>query len=113
MLQTRSLQMLAGSLLLLTGVSHMAQLLLYGHSRIVLMAAFFGLIYAVLGTFVLRGSRAAPWIAAAACSFGLFMGTTRLLTGPFNPQIALHQLLHLLIIPSCITIAIRQLRRSP
>lgn len=102
---------LAGFLLVVSGLSHISQLLLYEQSNIVLIASAFGVLYLILGLLSLMRIYWLPLIVVPICLFGLTMGTRRLLEGPFNVQFAAHQLIHLIVISLFFLVVIRRIRQ--
>ncbi|MCB1680186.1 MAG: hypothetical protein KDI16_16015 [Halioglobus sp.] len=94
----------AGILLLLSGLSHMAQLLLYEPAPVVKVAASFGVAYTVLGVLALQRLRFLPWLVIPVCTVGFVGGTTRMLSEPLNLQFAAHQLIHIVVIACFIAV---------
>ncbi|MGI5171009.1 hypothetical protein ACQEU3_42325 [Spirillospora sp. CA-253888] len=93
----------AGWLLLLSAVTHVLQVPVYGTEGNVLGAAGFGVVYAVIGAGLLRGR---PWAVPAAVVLPLIGGTLGVLRFLFfhsNPFSVWHVALDLVIVPLAIT----------
>ena len=65
---------MAGVLLLITGVTHLSQLFFTKAGNVTLVASLGGILFLLLGFFILRGSRLAIWLAVANCSLGFLAG---------------------------------------
>lgn len=98
----------AGILLLVSGFSHMSQILIYEPSAVVKVASAFGVLYAVLGAASFFSVRWLPWLIVPVCLVGLAAGTSRLLSGTFNLQLVVHQLIHLIVISLFLVVIIRR-----
>jgi hypothetical protein len=57
------LRRLAAALLILSSLTHVAQLAVYGRNTHVIAAAAFGIVYGVVGLLLVRRSRAGLWLA--------------------------------------------------
>ena len=99
----------AVGLLLLTGLTHMSQLLVYQWADDVIAAAIFGAIYFAIGlALLLRPGRATLWLAVAVPIVGAALGISRALGYP-NAFSLPHVAIDLIEAP----IAIGVLRRWP
>lgn len=103
---------LAGVLLIVTGLSHVSQLLLYETTTIVKIAASFGVVYVFLGVLALRNTKWLPGVVIVICTIGLAAGTRRLIEGPFNLQFAAHQLIHLVVITTFLTVILQRRKKT-
>ncbi|MFF2086139.1 hypothetical protein ACFVVM_20370 [Nocardia sp. NPDC058176] len=101
-------QRLAGSLLVLTGVTHVVQLAVYGTAGHVLGAVGYGVIYFVLGIAVLWSWKWSLPLAVILPTIGGILGTIRFVTHP-NPFSVWHVFLDLIIVPAAV-IALRRQR---
>ncbi len=97
----RSVQ-LAGGLLMLSGVTHISQLLVYSDRRILIGVTTFGVIYLVLGWLLARGSRSALWAAAILPTFGGAAGIARFLFVQRNPFSVWHVAIDFVVVPVCV-----------
>uniref|UniRef100_A0AAU1M3R7 Integral membrane protein n=1 Tax=Streptomyces sp. NBC_00148 TaxID=2903626 RepID=A0AAU1M3R7_9ACTN len=102
-------RVLAG-LLLLSGVTHLAQLAVYQHEANVLGAAAFGAVYVVIGVAVLGRRPAALHLAAVLPTIGGLLGIYRFFFLHTNPFSVWHVALDLIIVPLAVTLLAR--RRS-
>ena len=96
------LRLTVGSLLLITGISHVSQLFVYGPTPMVRVASVSGVIYLLLGLLIFRYLRPALWGAAVLCSLGFLMGSYRLLFVEPTFFGVFHQLIHLVIVPTSV-----------
>ncbi len=108
MIKEPKLYKFTGCLLLLTGFSHMSQIVLYEPTSMVKLAATFGVVYTLMGIFALQRVNWLPWLAVMVCSFGFIAGTKRLIEGPFNSQFAIHQVIHIVTISAFIILIIQR-----
>lgn len=102
---------LAGALLIVNGLSHVSQLLLYETTTIVKIAASFGGLYFLLGVLALKNTKWLPGLVVVVCTIGLAAGTRRLIEGPFNLQFAAHQLIHLVVITTFLTVILQRRKK--
>lgn len=91
----------AAALLLLSGLTHIVQLAVYGTAGHVVGAAIFGGIYWVLGLFLLSRRRAALWLAAILPTIGGLLGILRFIAHP-NPFSVFHVGIDAVVVPICI-----------
>lgn len=87
--------------MLLSGITHVSQLFVYGTFDHVIGAAIFGLIYFVIGIALLGRSRKALWMGAILPTIGGILGLVRLMTHP-NPFSIFHIAIDLIVVPICI-----------
>jgi len=100
---------LSAVLMIISGVTHILQLIFYQEIRTIIGATLFGVIYFVIGIFLWRGSTKALWAGAILPALGGILGTYRLLVVHPNPFSAFHVAIDMIVVPICI-IALR--RRS-
>lgn len=94
----------AVGLLMLTGVTHLSQLLVYRWDDDVLAAATFGAIYLTVGAALMRRpGRVTLWLAIALPIIGGALGISRSLNYP-NAFSIPHVLIDLIIAPLCIAL---------
>jgi len=103
----KRIRVLAASLMLVSGVTHVSQLAIYGAQGSVIGAAAFGVIYFIIGLFLLGKGRAVLWAGAVLPSIGLFAGTYRFFFLHQNPFTIFHFLIDLVVIPCCTVLIIR------
>lgn len=109
--QSRSRPWTVGAgLLVLSGVTHVAQLAFY--QGVGYGAAAFGVVYFILGIALLRrsGSRALAWLAVVLPTIGGVIGLVRLFELQPNPFSAFHVALDLVIVP-CFVMWLHATRR--
>ena len=95
---------LAARLLLLSGVTHIAQLWFYPTA---IIAAMFGGLYLLIGVRLLQPGRAALWFAATGPSIGGALGVYRFLYLEPNPFSVFHVCIDLVVVPACIWLLLR------
>lgn len=99
---------LAALLLLISSMTHVIQLQVYGVSAPVIGACLFGLAYFVTGWRLLKPGRTALWWGAILPSVGGGLGILRFVALQANPFTVFHVLVDLVVVPICI----RQLQLS-
>ena len=99
MLRSRKL---AASLMLLSGLTHVSQLAVYGTESHVIGAAVFGIIYFAIGCLLLGHSRLALWLGVVLPSIGTTAGIYRLAVIQVNPFTFFHLVINLFVIPICL-----------
>ena len=98
----KQLLKLAGILMLISSVTHMAQLLVYPLEHHVIAAAGFGIIYFFIGLFLLRRRRLAIWLGAILPTVGGLLGIYRFFFFHVNPFTIFHVAIDLIVVPICI-----------
>ncbi len=93
---------IAAGLMLLSGVTHVSQLLVYGSEVSVVGASVFGLIYFVIGLFLLGKSKGALWAGAIIPSVGGILGVYRFFYLQTNPFSVFHVAIDLIVVPLCV-----------
>lgn len=93
---------LAGMLMLVSSVTHVAQLQVYPLEHHVIGAAAFGIIYFLIGLFLLRRNLLALWFGAIIPTIGGILGVYRFLFLHPNPFTIFHVLIDLIVVPICI-----------
>jgi hypothetical protein len=93
---------LAALLMLVSGATHIAQLGVYGPSRPVLGAAFFGLLYLGVGLALLARGRLGLWLGAILPAIGGLLGVHRFLAIQRNPFSLFHVALDAVVVPICL-----------
>ena len=93
---------LAGILLLVSSVTHVAQLQVYPLEHHVIGAAGFGVVYFFIGLFLLRRKRLALWLGAIFPSIGGVLGMYRFVFIHINPFTIFHVAIDLIVVPICI-----------
>ena len=103
---------LAAGLMLLSGVTHLSQLLVYSvKAADVIGAALFGVLYLLLGTYLLTPKRAALWLAVVWPAIGGSLAVLRILTVRPNPFSLLHIAIDVVVIALCVRLLAQ--RRPP
>ena len=105
---------LAAGLMLLSGVTHVAQLAVYPGHADVIGAAMFGVLYLLLGAYLLQPKRAALWLATIFPMIGGSLGVLRFLTVRANPFSVFHVIIDIVVISICVRLLLkRQASVSP
>lgn len=97
-----NLRKLAGMLMLISGVTHLMQLLVYSLEAHVVGAAAFGIVYFIIGFLLLRSSRLALWLGAILPTIGGILGVYRFLFLHPNSFTIFHVAIDLIVVPICI-----------
>jgi len=98
----------AGILLILSGCTHLTQLVVYQHHGHVIAASLFGLAYCAIGILLVIEKQWVLWIAALLPLIGGILGTIRFIYMHPNPFSFFHVLLDLIIVPCCMYVLIRR-----
>jgi len=98
---------LAAYLMLLSGVTHISQLFVYGFYDHVVGAAVFGAVYFLIGLALLGRTKIALWLGAVLPSIGGILGVYRFLLLHVNPFSVFHVLIDLIVVPICAYVLIK------
>ena len=98
----------AAVLMLISGVTHVAQLAFYGAETSAIGASLFGVVYFVLGLLLLGKGRAVLWFAAILPTIGGILGVYRFLHLHRNPFSVFHVVVDLIVVPCCIYLLTRK-----
>ena len=110
---TAKLNSVAGSLLVLSGITHMTQLLVYDHAGHVVGASLFGLIYLIIGAgILLKKNRIFYGLGIVLPSIGGGLGVHRFVNLHPNPFSVFHVAIDLIVVPICIYLMISHSRSS-
>ena len=93
---------LAGMLMIISGVTHLIQLLVYPLEGHVVGAAAFGVVYFIIGLMLLRFSRIALWLGAILPAIGGVLGVYRFIFLQPNSFSVFHVAINLIVVPICI-----------
>jgi hypothetical protein len=93
---------LAAVLMLLSGLTHVSQLAVYGRDGHVVGAAIFGVIYSAIGVLLLGRSRVALWLGAILPAIGAVGGIYRFAAIHANPFSIFHVGIDLIVVPICV-----------
>lgn len=104
------LRRVAAGLLLVSGVTHVVQLPIYGAGHSVIGATIFGGIYFAIGLALLSKSRMALVLGAIFPSIGGVLGVYRFLHLHPNPFSVFHVVIDLVVVPACIFLLLRGYR---
>ncbi|MBN7822454.1 hypothetical protein [Bowmanella yangjiangensis] len=102
----KALRRLAAVLMLLSGITHVSQLLVYGFAPNVLGAATFGGIYLLIGVLLLRQGLLGLWLGASLPAIGGILGAVRYLMVHANPFSLFHIGIDLIVVPICLGLLI-------
>jgi hypothetical protein len=102
MSQSERLCVSAGVLLLISAVTHVAQIFVYGTGAHVLGAAGFGVIYFFIGLFLVMRKRWALWLGVILPPIGGVLGILRFIFRQSTPFIIFHVLVDVVVIIICI-----------
>lgn len=103
----------AAGLMMLSGVTHVAQLAVYKAEAHVVTAAVFGLLYFSIGLYLLRPKRAALWCAVLFPLIGGSLGIYRFLVLQPNPFTVLHVIIDIAVISTCVWLLLRRKASAP
>jgi hypothetical protein len=92
---------LAGALLILSSLTHVAQLAVYARDPHVIGAAAFGAAYGAVGLLLVRGSRAGLWLALTLPSVGGVLGVWRFMVVYRNPFSVVHVAIDGVVVVIC------------
>ncbi len=99
----RLLRPLVGVLLLISGVTHVAQLWVYPNDSTAKLAAAFGVVYFIIGLLVLLSrSGIAIWASLVFPIIGAILGVIRFLSFHANPFTEFHLFVDALVIVICV-----------
>lgn len=100
---------LAAVLMLVSGVTHVAQLWFYPENHSAWGASVFGAVYFGLGLFLsLSKGRAALWLTAVLPSLGGALGVWRFIQLHRNPFSVFHVAIDLIVVPCCVYLLTRR-----
>ena len=102
---------LAGMLMIISGVTHLLQLLVYPLEGHVIGAATFGIVYFIIGLMLLRFKTIALWLGAILPTIGGILGIYRFIFLHSNPFSVFHVIIDLIVVPICIYLLINQSRK--
>ena len=102
------LRRFAAGLMLLSGVTHVAQLAVYGAELSVVGASIFGGVYFLIGLLLLGRSRAALFLGAILPALGGMLGVYRFLYLHPNPFSIFHVAIDLVVVPVCAVLLARK-----
>jgi len=97
---------IAASLMLISGVTHVVQIPIYGAHGSVIGAAAFGVVYFIIGLFLFGRFRAALWAGAVLPAIGGVLGVYRFIFLHPNPFSVFHVLIDLVVVPCCIILLV-------
>ena len=88
---------------MISGVTHVIQLQVYGAHFHVIGAVLFGVAYFMIGLRLLKPGRAALWWGAILPSIGGGLGIIRFLAFHGNPFTVFHVIVDIIVVPICVT----------
>jgi hypothetical protein len=100
-------RLVAGILLLVSAVTHVLQLLIYGTAGHVIGAAGFGVLYLLIGLFLIFNKKWALWLGATLPAIGGVLGILRFIFRQSTPFIIFHVLVDLVVVPLSIYLLIQ------
>lgn len=98
---TKRSQRLVAALLIVSSLTHVAQLAVYSHETHVIAAAAFGVVYGAVGLLLVRGSRVGLWLAITLPSVGGLLGIWRFMFVHRNPFSVFHVAIDVLVVSIC------------
>lgn len=102
----------AAALMLLSGVTHVSQLVVYPAKPNVIGAALFGVIYFAIGILLWRNNRLGLWLGAILPTIGGVLGAIRFASLHRNPFSIFHIIIDLIVVPICIWLLLKPTRDS-
>ncbi len=106
---------LAGVLMLLSGVTHLSELLVFDWGPVLAVVVAFGLAFFAIGWFLLRPGERVLWWGALLPAFAAFLGVANSIRNGFlHPYTAWHLAVDLTVFPICLHLLLqaRALRRA-
>jgi len=103
----------AAALMLVSGVTHVTQLLVYPGQADVVGAAMFGALYFLLGLYLMQPKRAPLWCATILPLIGGSLGLYRYLVVRPNPFSLWHVGIDAAVIGICVSLLLRRQQRPP
>lgn len=107
----KAIRNLSAILMLLSGITHLSQLAVYGFALNVIGAATFGLIYLVVGIYLLKPGTLGLWLGSYLPLAGGILGACRYLLVHNNPFTLFHIGIDLIVVPSCLYLLVFEYRR--
>jgi hypothetical protein len=98
---------IAAALMLLSGVTHVAQLAVYPAHAHVVTAALFGVLYFAIGLYLAGPARAALWCGALFPLIGGSLGIYRFIVLQPNPFTVLHVIIDVAVIAICVRLLVK------
>jgi hypothetical protein len=95
---TKRSQRLAAALLIVSSLTHVAQLAVYSRETHIIAAAAFGVVYFAVGMLLVRGARVGLWLAITLPSVGGVLGVWRFMFVHRNPFSVFHVAIDVLVI---------------
>ena len=95
------LLLLSGTLLLISGITHVVQLFVYERKYYTILPAIAGVIYFIIGIFLFYGSTAILWIGAIVPFLGGIGGAYRYFKIQKSNFIIFHILVDVVVVSSC------------
>lgn len=89
-------------LMLVSGVTHNVQLLVYGTESVVIVSAIFGASYFLIGLLLLGKTRLALGLGTILPAVGGVLGVYRFVHLQRNPFSVFHVLIDLAVVPCCL-----------
>lgn len=99
---------LAAFLMMLSGVTHVAQLAVYRAEAHVVTAAVFGLLYFSIGLYLLQPRRAALWCSALFPLIGGSLGIYRFIVLQPNPFTVFHVIIDVVVIALSVRLLVQK-----
>lgn len=106
----KGMRTLSALLMLLSGVTHLSQLVVYGFALNVIGAATFGVIYLAVGVALLRPGMLGLWLGSYLPLAGGILGACRYMLHN-NPFSLFHIGLDLIVVPCCLYLLVLEYRR--
>ncbi len=107
MTDKKRLRMLSGALLVISAVTHVLQLFVYGAEGHVIGAAAFGILYLFIGLLIILDKRWALWLGATVPAIGGVLGILRFIFRQATPFIIFHVLIDLVVVPVCVRLLVK------
>jgi hypothetical protein len=96
------LRKVAAVLMMVSGVTHVVQVFVYGTEFSVVFAAVYGAMYFFIGVGLWGHSHTVLWLGAILPAIGGLLGIYRFFFLHNNPFSVFHVLIDLIVVPSCI-----------
>lgn len=99
---------IAAVAMLISGMTHVSQLAVYGATREIYGPAVFGVLYFGIGLLLLGRTRTALWAGATLPAIGGAGGILRFFLVHPNPFSVFHVLIDLVVVPICVVLLRRK-----
>lgn len=94
--------LIIGILMLISGITHISQIFVYGKKYYTILSAIAGMVYFVIGIFLFFQSQLVLWVGAIVPALGGLGGLYRYVKIQKSNFIIFHILVDIIVVSSCI-----------